>query len=207
MTTPRPSPKITNSGKLQLVEGTADEIIGNVSGNDSTGRKIWDAGRALSRLLPTMSDSLRGKKVVELGSGTGIVGLTAATEGATVCLTDGAGSVLPNIEANIEANDLRHLTDVRCLQWGNEEQIAAVSALGPFDMIIGSDLLYSPESFPELVDTLVALCTAERTEVLLAYPARFTEPIFFEQAYVRFDEVERDEIEPAVYLTRLVMRK
>jgi len=196
-----------NPRKLRLIEGTADEIISNVSGNDSTGRKIWDAGHAFSRLLTNNSDSLCGKQVLELGSGTGIVGLTAAAEGAMVCLTDGAKSLLPMLKANVEENDLQHRARVRCLQWGNEEEIAAVASEGPFDMIIGSDLLYSPESFPELVDTLAALCIVERTEVVLVYPARFTEPIFFEQADLLFDEVERDEIEPAVYLTRLVMRK
>jgi len=193
--------------KLRLIEGTADENIRAVSGSDSTGRKIWDAGHALSRLLTNNSDSLLGKQILELGSGTGIVGLTAAAEGATVCLTDGAMSLLPMLEANVEENDLQHRARVRCLQWGDEEEIAAVASEGPFDMIIGSDLLYSPESFPELVDTLAALCIVNRTEVLLAYPARFTEPIFFKLANVLFDEVEWVEIEPAVFLTRLVKRK
>jgi len=201
------APNSMNPRKLRLIEGTADETISNVSGNDSTGRKIWDAGHSLSRLLTKNSYSLRGKQILELGSGTGIVGLTAAAEGATVCLTDGARSLLPMLEANVEENDLQHRATVRCLQWGNEEEITAVASEGQFDMIIGSDLLYSPESFPELIDTLAALCTVGRTEVLLVYPARFTEPIFFEMANVLFDELECDEIEPAVYMTRLVMRK
>lgn len=198
---------IPHSRKLQLIEGTADEIISNVSGNDSTGRQIWDAGRALSRMLTNIPDELSGKKILELGSGTGVAGLSAAAEGATVCLTDGARTVLPMIEMNIDQNNLRHLAEVRCLQWGNEEEIAAVATLGPFDMIIGSDILYSPESFPDLISSLSALCTVGRTQVLLAYPERFTEPIFFEEADFIFEKIEQLEIEPAVYLTCLVMRE
>jgi len=195
---------VPHSRKLRLIEGPTDEIS-NVSGNDFTGRQIWDAGRALSRLLTSMPDKLPGKKILELGSGTGVVGLTAAAEGATVCLTDGSTSLM--LETNIDENNLRHLAEVRCLQWGNEEEIAAVATLGPFDMILGSDLLYSPESFPDLITTLSALCTLDRTQVLLAYPERFTEPIFFEQADILFETVEQYEIEPAIYFACLVMRK
>ena len=89
-----------------------------------------------------------------------------------------------------------------------EEATAAVRKMGPFDRIIGSDLLYAPESFPELLETLAALCTPEHTQVLLAYPVRFTEPIFLEQAEeMGFEQLGwPEEVEPSIFAARLVLR-
>lgn len=46
---------------------------------------VWDASLVLAKYLETMcqnkSDFLSGMKVIELGSGLGVVGLTAATLG------------------------------------------------------------------------------------------------------------------------------
>lgn len=49
---------------------------------------VWDASLVLAKYLETMSqhkaDFLSGIKVLELGSGLGVVGLTAATLGLVV---------------------------------------------------------------------------------------------------------------------------
>jgi len=191
---------------LRVIEGSVDETLTNFSGNDSTGHKIWDAGYVLSQLLTNKSDLLQGKTVLELGSGTGIGGLMAAAVGAVVSLTDGASSVLPILESNVKLSNLHHSTTVRRLQWDNQDDVAMVSSRGPFDFIIGSDLLYTPETLPHLVDVLTNLST-QRTEVLLTFPIRFTEPIFFELVDTFFQEIYREEVEPAVFLTRLVLRE
>ena len=60
---------------LEVAEGVADSI--------DSGARIWDAGLALSTLLGDQP-SMAGKRVLELGSGTGIGGLTAAAAGAQV---------------------------------------------------------------------------------------------------------------------------
>ena len=78
--------------------------------------------------------------------------------------------------------------------------------LGPFDLVVGSDLLYSPESFGDLVDTLEGVCEVGRTEVWLAYPERYTEGIFFGMVEGVLDEVDRVEIEPAVFWSKLLPR-
>ena len=61
-----------------------------------SGQKIWDSGRALSRLIEEDS-SIEGSRVLELGSGTGIGGLTAAACGAQAVLTD-RPSMIPLLE-------------------------------------------------------------------------------------------------------------
>ena len=54
----------------------------------SAGARIWDSGREMAALLQQQGESLRGKRVLELGAGTGIGGLSAAACGADVLLSD-----------------------------------------------------------------------------------------------------------------------
>lgn len=78
--------------------------------------------------------------------------------------------------ADIAANGLGGGVVARRLLWGDEADIAAVAAEGPFDLIVGSDLLYNPASSAVLVETLSALSTAGRTEVLLTCAPPRLEP-------------------------------
>ena len=200
---------VPSRAPLQISEGTGRVANdGLYSGDgDSTGSKIWDSGRLLSSLLSTKD--LSGVRVLELGSGTGVGGLTAAGCGASVCLTDGSAAMLDLLRQNIEANGLERQATVQRLRWGDADECASVVALGPFDLIVGSDLLYAPEAFPNLLETLAALCTPERTEILLTYPTRFTEGIFFEQAAAEsFEELDApEECEPCLFASRLVLRE
>ena len=83
-----------------------------------TGAVVWECGIVLAMLLDWLTSTrvapsslqaalgrngLRGRCVVELGSGTGIGGLAAAALGARVLLTDTA-DVQPLLESNIDAN-------------------------------------------------------------------------------------------------------
>lgn len=91
-----------------------------------TGAVLWDSGVVLGKFLEHAVESgmmvLRGKKVVELGSGCGLVGCIAALLGAEVTLTD-----LPDrlrlLKKNIETNlygDVRGSAAVSELIWGEE---------------------------------------------------------------------------------------
>ena len=67
-------------------------------GSIDSGAKIWDAGRALSTVIQETA-GLKGAKLLELGAGTGIGGLTAAACGAAWCvLSDGSPGILPLLE-------------------------------------------------------------------------------------------------------------
>ena len=103
------------------------------------GGVCWGAARALCALFaadPARVD-LAGKRVLELGAGTGAVGLwiALAYPTARVTLTDLA-EALPLLRTNRGLNDLADRVRVRELAFGD-------SISEPFDVIIGSDLLYS----------------------------------------------------------------
>ena len=83
----------------------------------------------------------------QLGAGTGVGGLTAAAFGANVLLSDKA-ELLPLLGVNIEANGLSNNARAVELLWGFEAHYERVlgesEGTPPFDLIIGSDLLYAP---------------------------------------------------------------
>ena len=163
-------------------------------------------GRILSDLLSERD--LAGSSLLELGSGTGVGGLSAAAAGASsVVLTDGSAAVDELLRENIDANGFGDRVSTRRLRWGNDDEVTSAAALGPFDMIVGSDLLYAPESFPELLETLRALCTPGRTEVLLTYPTRHTEGIFEGMACDEgFEPMGwAEEVEPSLWVSRFTL--
>ncbi|CAM8940415.1 unnamed protein product [Rhodiola kirilowii] len=136
-----------------------------------TGSVMWDSGIVLGKFLEHAVDTkmltLHGKKVIELGSGCGLVGCIAALLGAQCILTD-----LPdrlrllrkNVESNLDHGDLRGSATVDELVWGDDLDPALVEPLP--DYVIGSDVVYSEEAVTDLITTLVDLCGAETTVFL-----------------------------------------
>ncbi|GAY61752.1 hypothetical protein CUMW_212390 [Citrus unshiu] len=113
-----------------------------------TGSVMWDSGVVLGKFLEHAVDSgmllLHGKKIVELGSGCGLVGCIAALLGAQVILTD-----LPdrlrllkkNIQNNLRHGDLRGSAVVTELTWGDDPDQDLIQPLP--DYVLGSDVIYS----------------------------------------------------------------
>ena len=197
LTQPSAVETVPLSGRaLEVAEGDADTI--------DSGARIWDAGRALSSFMADQIP-LADTRLLELGSGTGIVGLTAAASGAEVLLSD-KPELMPLLRLNIEANGLLAGARAVPLLWGCEASARELRAQ-PFDIICGSDILYSPEQMPELLETIMHASTPGVTEVLLAYPRRYTEEIFLHAAEEHFHVLDEEEIEPAIFLSRLRRRE
>ncbi|XP_022251808.1 protein-lysine methyltransferase METTL21D-like [Limulus polyphemus] len=103
---------------------------------------VWDSGLVLAKYLEYKHCFLKGhwknKYVIELGAGTGLVGLTAACLGASVLLTD-LPALLPLLELNLTENGdkLQGNTEARILKWGQD-----VSAFVKPDIILVADCIY-----------------------------------------------------------------
>ncbi|XP_031263000.1 protein N-lysine methyltransferase METTL21A [Pistacia vera] len=133
-----------------------------------TGSVMWDSGVVLGKFLEQAVDSgllfLKGKKIVELGSGCGLVGCIAALLGAQVILTD-----LPdrlrllkkNIETNLSHGDLQGSATVRELTWGDDPDQELIQPLP--DYVLGSDVIYGEGAVVDLLDTLRQLCGTQTT--------------------------------------------
>jgi len=132
---------------------------------------LWRSGVALGRALE--GTRLAGMRVVELGCGLGVPSLVAAREGAAVLATDGCAEALELLEGNARENGLS-LATAR-VDWGAPDELVA---RGPFDLVLGADLLYERAGAALLLSLLPLL----GREVWLADPGRSVAGEFLEQA-------------------------
>ncbi|KAM7006112.1 EEF1A lysine methyltransferase 3-like [Tautogolabrus adspersus] len=119
---------------------------------------VWESALQLCCYFEDQSVDLRGKRIIELGAGTGVVGILAARMGAAVTLTDlplAISQLQANVSANIPPNGWPFsLPTVLPLSWG-EDQMKFPS---DWDLVLCADIIYLPETYPLLVETLAHLC-------------------------------------------------
>ena len=91
-----------------------------------TGGLVWESGEILARTLMSCRELVAGQRCLELGTGCGLVGLTAGALGAAEAyLTD---NVTFMAEANLQANfggDAEALARIRTvrLRWGDDADV------------------------------------------------------------------------------------
>jgi len=164
---------------------------------DNLGMKTWVSSYLLSRRLHNLlesppklvpsgptepsakSDSYKPLRALELGSGTGLVGLAfAALQGksATVHLTD-LPDIVPNLAHNVALNvelltSTGAIVTTDVLDWSVTPNLQP-SALDRFDVILAADPLYSPKHPKWLVDTIgVWLSRGLDARVMMEMPLR-----------------------------------
>lgn len=152
-----------------------------ISAHGSTGHRTWEAALALSDYiitagLPYDSDDTEEsnppRKLVELGAGTGLVGLIAAKLDPTleIILTDGDEQVVNNLRANIELNNNNNSSTIddsdstepvrrpristEVLLW-NETPVVANT-----DLVMAADVTYDASVIPQLVACLAQFADA-----------------------------------------------
>jgi predicted nicotinamide N-methyase len=156
----------------------------NDENNDGTYALPWRSAKEIAKRWKEIRESLVSsppKRVLELGAGLGLVGMSFAIdglsgEGADIILTD-LPIALPLLNHNIECNKslLPPNLCARPLRWSLERhENDWTNTEPPFDCILGSDLLYNVEYIPHLVATLKRLLHPTRGVVILA--ARWRKP-------------------------------
>ena len=130
---------------------------------------IWPSARIMAEAM--LSKNILGKRILEVGCGLGLASL-----------------VLQQRQGNITASDCHPLTDGflqenarRCglpiIPYQNGNWAINNPALGKFDLIIGSDLLYDRDLPPRLAAFLHRHC-AEHAEVIVLDPGRGNKNVF-----------------------------
>lgn len=155
---------------------------------DNLGLKTWASSYLLAKRLTSIVDDLAAftpdEQILELGAGTGLVGLAAAAVfQAHVVLTDLPHIVL-NLEHNRLANETRILmrggsTESAILDW-NEPSLLYTQTSGPtrrsrnsFRLILAADPIYSSEHPRLFVQTIVNHLSRDRSaRVVIELPLR-----------------------------------
>ena len=138
-------------------------------GADGTNLRLWPTSLILSRFLCDHPEYVVGKRVVELGSGSGAVGIVCSMLGAAcVTLTD-VPDALPLITRNAERNPPPANTHVQVLPctWGERTQIEAVlgatSYPGSLEGSRGYDVILCCEVvYQQNAEVLTALAQTQR---------------------------------------------
>lgn len=88
--------------------------------NGTTGLRTWPAGEEFSRWLVSRGSQVAGvigRRVLELGSGSGLVGVTLGLLGARVTATDCDSQVLTRLRGNVRRNGVAGVVRVERLAW------------------------------------------------------------------------------------------
>jgi hypothetical protein len=191
-----------------------------------TGGGVWEAAEVLAHVL--MMDvaaseegseeeeetaaaaaegravTVKGRRVLELGCGVGLVGLVAAGLGAhSVTLTD---QVTFMAERNAAVNFPRASTSdnaigsprvaVQRLQWGDAEGVAALLEGGPFDVILAADIIYSSDYHRLLAETISMIdsgCSDSDHETVILNAAPDAGATVMDPASEFYDLMQSDE--------------
>lgn len=127
--------------------------------------------------------------MLELGAGTGLVGIACSKLGANVTVTD-LREFLPSLSRNVRMNFAENDTNqpvVKELKWGEKLHLYNPN---DYDIVIGADIVYIEETFDDLLDTICFLCgckthssiisggckntTTKRPSVLLSAKMRYS---------------------------------
>jgi predicted nicotinamide N-methyase len=140
--------------------------------------ELWPSGVALARRIA--SRSLGGVHAVELGCGLAVPSIVAALGGARVLATDWAPDALPLIAGNAARNGA--VVETMLASWTAP---APLIRRGPFELVLGSDLLYEARNV-ELLALLLPQLVAQRGEALIADPGRPHAPRFLDAVAASF---------------------
>jgi predicted nicotinamide N-methyase len=140
---------------------------------NSFGLTTWNSCIIMAAWFEARPELVRNKRILELGSGTGLLGCVLALLGAKVVVSDFQEDVLGLLRKNITENGLDDSVSVIKLDWDFPDPfLADLSA--PFDLVVGADLIYhdTERAFDGLLHIMRSYAPSPSTSIYLGYEPR-----------------------------------
>ncbi|KAJ4455549.1 putative protein N-lysine methyltransferase METTL21A [Paratrimastix pyriformis] len=164
---------------------------------DWLGGSVWDCELCVVKYLENLDAFpplfFRGKRAIVLGDGTGLLGICLGMLGAECWITDLPG-LIPLIQRNVQENASMCKIHIAPLQWGTD----VTPFRPPFDFIFGADIIYLPETFQPLSETIRALA-GPQTVFYLGYELRKKSDVqFFDLLRPNWSlvKISNDDLDP-----------
>ncbi|EON62862.1 hypothetical protein W97_02087 [Coniosporium apollinis CBS 100218] len=167
---------------------------------EGCGGQLWPAGMVLSKyLLRNHRNTMKGRTIVELGAGGGLVGLAVAlgcNVDKNLLITD-QKPMFALMQQNITLNNLQGRVEADIYDWG---EAPPPSVPTHPDIILAADCVYFEPAFPLLQRTLQDLI-GERSVCFFCFKKRRRADMNFVKAIKKMFTVEEvsDDPEKEVY--------
>ena len=135
---------------------------------------IWPSAKMLSRAM--VEENGRGKRLLELGCGSGLVTVASAIAGYEVLATDYYADALLVTKYNVEQNVPGASVRTREVDWRDWPK-----GLGRFDRVLAADVLYEP-AHGDLIARAIYKSLADDGLATVADPGRISRQNFIDRA-------------------------
>ena len=153
-----------------------------LAAGSNVGLRTWEACLRLSYFLSTEGQSIvKGRKILELGAGTGMLSILCANNlnAKSVMATDGLPEVVASMQRNIALNPKTEpeavIAEAAHFDWTNSDTFTHSLGLNKvgewpkYDLILGADITYNSDYFEPLVKALeILLAVNEKAIILIA---------------------------------------
>jgi predicted nicotinamide N-methyase len=164
----------TNGLDFVVLKAIPDSQLGN-----TIGLKSWPASFILADFLAeNHSEFLAGKRILELGSGCGLVGSMIAkffNDIESLIVSDFEEIVISNLEYNVKLNaNPRNQSKIKVMEidWFKSLENPQYLSYLEIDVIIASDVIYSPDLVIPFLSVLNSLCQQSQKQIVIANALR-----------------------------------
>ncbi len=145
--------------------------------------KVWEASFVMASYW-AHQPVIPGRRILEIGTGIGVLGVFMASKGHRVTLSDINEDALLFARANVLLNGCERAADVQRIDW-NDTFVGE-----PYHVIVGSEVVYDRATYPALVRFLDQALVPGGT-VFLAKNTQLQAPGFFAELVTRFAYKEK----------------
>ncbi|MFP5211998.1 MAG: class I SAM-dependent methyltransferase [Acidobacteriota bacterium] len=147
--------------------------------------KVWEATFLLAYFLGKQP-VVPGRQILEVGAGVGVLGVYAALCGHDVIISDINEDALLFSQANVLLNNADKAV-VKRIDW-NDSEIPV-----PYDVIVGSEIIYDRPSYPLLVGFLRKALSSDGL-IFLAKSTELDTPMFFRELTQYFELKQKTQV-------------